>query len=97
MRTGISDINRPIWQLTVGEFTELIQQTIQPSKVEIPQQNAVRKYVYGISGIAEIFGCSKTTAGIIKKSGKIDKAISQVGRKITVDVELALELYKLSK
>lgn len=97
MRTGISDINRPIWQLTVGEFTELIQQTMQPSKVEISQQNAGRKYVYGISGIAEIFNCSKTTAGLIKKSGRIDKAISQVGRKITTDVELALELYKLSK
>jgi hypothetical protein len=97
MQTGISDMNRPIWQLTIGEFTELIQQTVQPAKVEISQPNTGKKYVYGIAGIAGIFGCSKTTAGLIKKSGKIDKAISQVGRKITVDVELALELYKLSK
>ena len=28
----------------------------------------------------------------IKKSGKIDKAITQIGRKIIVDAELALEL-----
>ena len=33
-----------------------------------------------------------STANKIKKSGKIDKAITQVGRKIVVDAELALEL-----
>ena len=51
-----------------------------------------RKLAYGIKGIAETFGCSIPTANRIKKSGVIDKAISQVGRKIVLDVELALEL-----
>ena len=51
-----------------------------------------RKLAYGIKGIAETFGCSIPTANRIKKSGIIDKAISQVGRKIVLDVELALEL-----
>ena len=46
----------------------------------------------GILGIAKLFGCSLPTANRIKKSGKIDKAITQIGRKIIVDVELALEL-----
>ena len=32
------------------------------------------------------------SANRIKKSGKIDRAITQIGRKIIVDVELALEL-----
>jgi hypothetical protein len=32
------------------------------------------------------------TANRIKQSGKIDKAITQIGRKIIVDAELALEL-----
>ena len=32
------------------------------------------------------------TANRIKQSGKIDKAIIQIGRKIIVDAELALEL-----
>ncbi len=45
-----------------------------------------------IRGIAETFGCSLPTANRIKKSGKIDKAITQIGRKIIIDVELALEL-----
>lgn len=51
-----------------------------------------RKLAYGIKGIAETFKCSIPTANRIKKSGVIDKAISQVGRKIVLDVDLALEL-----
>lgn len=51
-----------------------------------------KKYVYGIDGIAEIFGCSRPTASRIKKSGRINAAIRQIGRKIVVDVELALSL-----
>ena len=39
-----------------------------------------------------MFGCSLPTANRIKQSGKIDKAITQIGRKIIVDAELALEL-----
>ena len=54
--------------------------------------NTHKKYVYGISGIAKLFGCSIPTANRIKKSGKIDQAITQIGRKIIVDAELALEL-----
>ena len=51
-----------------------------------------KKHVYGIAGIASLFGCSLPTANRIKKSGKIDRAITQIGRKIIVDAELALEL-----
>ena len=51
-----------------------------------------KRYVYGILGISRLFGCSLPTANRIKKSGKIDKAITQIGRKIIVDAELALEL-----
>lgn len=55
-----------------------------------PQSNSEKKYVYGIDGIAEIFGCSRPTASRIKKSGRINATIRQIGRKIVVDVELAL-------
>ena len=51
-----------------------------------------RRLVYGIKGIADTFGCSIPTANRIKKSGVIDDAITQVGRKIVVDADLALEL-----
>ena len=64
------------------------QAEVQPQ----PVTDTNRKYVYGIPGIARLFGCSLPTANRIKKSGKIDKAITQIGRKIIVDAELALEL-----
>lgn len=51
-----------------------------------------RRLVYGIKGIADTFGCSIPTANRIKRSGIIDDAITQVGRKIVVDAVLALEL-----
>ena len=51
-----------------------------------------KRYVYGLAGIARLFGCSLLTANRIKQSGKINRAITQVGRKIIVDAELALEL-----
>jgi hypothetical protein len=79
----------PIWQLTVGEFMEIQEQMSKPQTVITPQE---KKYVYGITGIAELFSCSKTTANAIKQSGKIDRAIVQVGRKIAIDAELALSL-----
>ena len=64
----------------------------EPEQHEPVIVQAERKYVYGIAGIAQIFGCSIPTASRIKRSGIINAAISQVGRKITVDVDKALEL-----
>lgn len=63
-----------------------------PRQPEVVVDASSPKYVYGLSGIAKLFGCSIPTANRIKKSGKIDKAIKQIGRKIIVDAELALEL-----
>jgi hypothetical protein len=89
------DKNTPIWQLTVRELKDVIR-SVSPS-VEIKQQPEKKKYVYGLDGIAELFGCSKTTANAIKQSGRIDKAITQIGRKIVVDAELALSLIAKKK
>lgn len=85
------DPNTPIWQLTIGEFMKLINQT---QTVAIDNTPKEKRLVYGIAGIAQIFNCSMTTANRIKASGKIDRAISQCGRMITVDADLALELMK---
>lgn len=83
------DLNTPIWKLTVGELIEVINQVTPKSE----EKREERKLVYGLTGIAELFNCSTSTAHRIKKSGKINKAISQVGRKIVVDADLALKLY----
>lgn len=76
--------------LTVNQFKELVLKQLPQTVVETQKEE--RKYVYGIAGIARLFNCSIPTANRIKASGKIDKAIKQIGRKIVVDAELALEL-----
>lgn len=90
MKTNF-DLNKPLWQLTVGEFLELMEQIPTVTVDNTPKE---KRLVYGISGIAQIFNCSMTTANRIKASGKIDRAISQCGRMITIDADLALELMK---
>ena len=86
-------LNKPLWQMTGEEFLFLTQsgsshQETNPKVMEVSSS----KYVYVLKGIADLFGCSIPTANRIKKSGKIDKAIKQIGRKIIVNAELALQL-----
>lgn len=85
------DRDRPIWQLTIGELLDILQSERPVQKLK---KTPEKRIVYGLKGIAEIFGCSTSTAQRIKNSGKIKKAITQVGRKIVVDADLALELFK---
>lgn len=97
MSTTGKNLNTPIWQLTVGEFLELQAKhsEVEPTREKTPEP--ANRYVYGLSGLAALFGCSKRSAQNLKASGKIDKAIIQDGRKIIVDAALALELVKNSK
>ncbi|MDR2913477.1 MAG: DUF3853 family protein [Tannerella sp.] len=83
---------KPIWQMTGEELLCLLQSEGVKEQVATPVIDTAKKYVYGIVGIARLFGCSMPTANRIKQSGKIDKAITQIGRKIIVNAELALEL-----
>ena len=84
---------KPVWQKTREAILIQIRHASVQAEAQIqPTTDTERKYVYGILGIAKLFGCSLPTANRIKKSGKIDIAITQIGRKIIVDAELALEL-----
>lgn len=56
--------------------------------------NMQEKYFYGLCGLAELMGCSKTTAWRIKKSGIIDDAVVQIGRKIIIDRNKLFECLK---
>ena len=87
-------LSKPVWQMTGEEFIFLNRHasTDNGAKTSQAVTNTDKKYVYGINGIAHLFGCSMPTANRIKKRGKISKAITQIGRKIIVDAELALEL-----
>lgn len=89
--------DKPLFQMTGEEFLYLqknYKSEIINNKTEIDKD---KNYVYGILGIAKLFDCSKSSANRLKKSGVIDKAIIQDGRKIIVDSEKALELVKKSK
>ena len=87
---------KPLWQMTGDDLLSLMRHEREEETAAeeslAAKQTERRHYVYGIRGIAEIFNCSLPTANRIKKSGRIDKAITQVGRKIVIDAELALEL-----
>ena len=78
-----------------GEEFVLLLQNAEKGTAKVPAEVvSERHYEHGIAGIAKIFGCSIPTANRIKKSGVIAPAITQVARKIVIDVELALELAK---
>lgn len=87
-------LGKPVWQMT-GEELLFLARHDYPSNNTNTVTTATKEqkhFVYGIAGIARLFGCSLPTANRIKKSGKIDRAITQIGRKIIVDADLALEL-----
>lgn len=70
-----------------GQEFVLLLQNAEKQTAKVPAEMVPEKhYEYGIAGIAKIFGCSIPTANRIKKSGVIDAAITQVNRKITMNV-----------
>lgn len=86
--------DKPLFQMTGEEFIFLQNKLNNELSVDNIEPEKGKRYVYGIRGIAKLFGCSISSANRIKKSKKIDEAIIQDGRKIIVDAELALELLK---
>ena len=87
-------LGKPVWQMTGEELLFLARHGNMSTNGETAKASSKeeKRYVYGLAGIARLFGCSLPTANRIKQSGKINRAITQVGRKIIVDAELALEL-----
>ena len=91
---------KPVCMMTGEELTLLFEKINKGAarvSAEVTPELKDKHYVYGIQGIADTFGCSIPTANRIKASGLIDDAICQVGRKIVVDPEMAIELLKGKK
>ncbi len=88
-------LEKPLWQFTGKDHEYMLKHVLMESlSGEVCDQPSNKKYVQGINGIANLFGCSKSTAQRIKNSGIINDAITQVHRKILVDADLALKLVK---
>ena len=86
-------LQKPIAMMTGEELTFLLNSSMEAKANE--QTPIVQKRTfYGIEGIAQVFGCGVPTANRIKRSGIIDAAITQIGRKIIVDADMALALAK---
>lgn len=91
-------LDKPLWQFTGKDHAYMMKHVLMESlSVESTEPFSKKRYVQGYQGIATLFGCSKSTAQRIKKSGIIDEAITQVNRKILVDADLALQLVKESE
>lgn len=91
-------LDKPLWQFTGKDYAYMMKHVLMESlSVESTEPSSKKRYVQGYQGIATLFGCSKSTAQRIKKSGIIDEAITQVNRKILVDADLALQLVKESE
>ena len=86
-------LQKPIAMMTGEELTFLLNSSME-AKVNEQTPVVQKRTYYGIEGIAQVFGCSVPTANRIKRSGIIDAAITQVGRKIIVDADMALALAK---
>lgn len=77
-------LDKPVWQMTGEELLFLAQHgnTSPKAREENNSAKEERLYVYGLAGIARLFGCSLPTANRIKQSGKINRAMTQVGRRL---------------
>ena len=64
-------LSKPVWQMTGEEFIFLSKHASRQTETQPqPITDTERKYVYGILGIAKLFGCSLPTANRIK--GKLN-------------------------
>ena len=88
------DDTTPIAALTVGNLKQLITDLVREQKADAipPVTQAGKRYVYGLKGIQDLFGVCHLTAQRYK-DGFLAPACIQNGRKIMVDVDLAIELF----
>lgn len=88
--------NKPIIQATLGDLKEMIEDMFA-TPTDYPHDKppeVTRHLVYGLAGLAKLLGVCKSTASKIKSSGILNSAISQHGKVIVIDADLALELMK---
>lgn len=101
----IRDLNTPLWQYTAGEFAELMYALLrraaadamaaQPQPVAPPPPaDPGPRYVRGLKNLAEALQVSINTLEKWRRAGILDGAITQCGRVITADVEMARELLR---
>ena len=90
--------NKLLLNTTLEEFIEALAEGLGlASQNETVEKNVKKHYVYGLQGLSDLLGCSLSTSARVKKSGAIDAAISQQGKIIVIDADLALDLLNVQK
>lgn len=84
---------KPLWQMTGAEFLKLLQPP-GTKKTVLDTTSDGKRYVYGLSGLRQLIGCSHVTAQRVKDSGKITGCFSQVGRKLIFDADAVINALK---
>ena len=80
-------LDKPVWQMTGEELLFLAQHGNISTSRELTKASSSKeemRYVYGLAGIARLFGCSLPTANRIKQSGKINRANSSARSASTI-------------
>lgn len=77
--------------LTLGDLLAVLDERETCRQETARREETLPPLVYGLSGIQMLYRCSKSTASRILRGGRIDAAVSQVGRKIVVNTRKALE------
>lgn len=83
----------PIAMLTVGQLKEVLKLDQQKEEILVKHNFTDKKYAYGLRGIRETFKVSHATAQKYK-DGILKDAITQHGRKIIMDIDKAMKLFK---
>lgn len=86
--------------MTFGEFLQKAAPFIRDILEEVVSSNAQKndhEFGYGLQGIANLVGGSISKAARLKKSGILDKAIYQDGRKFSIDLTLAREILQAER
>ncbi len=96
--------NKPLAAMTVGEFFEVARQyNVEEKKAKDDAQIVMRvvdrppRRAYGMKGLRNLLGCSRSTAFRIKASGVLGDAIYQNKRTIIIDEDLALQRFREHK
>ena len=94
----IIDNTTPLAAITVGDLKELLLELNinHGPAAPRPATGNGKRYVYGLKGIQSLFHCSHLTEQRYKDTF-LQPAVMQQGRKIVIDVEQAVELFKTHK
>ena len=79
--------NTKISDLTVGELMEIVRAVVRDESEHTPTT------AFGLQGLADAFGVSVSQAKRMRATGELDRAITQRGRTIVVDIPLARQLW----